>query len=222
MSVALYDRAIRDKIAKWVMDPQLTIMGPEETSRFFQYKADMGNDKPLQLPLIAISRNRDISIELTGKRPLTYRGKVFNADSRQLDHLNAVPIRIGYQIDIYTRYQEEADEYVRNFVFQLINYPKMELQIPYNKSKLSYISYINLTPDITDNSDIAERLIPGQFTRMTLGISLNDAYLFSYNIKNIPKITQIDIVAGKEIESTIEIEGKEEIEKITSTTIGEK
>lgn len=212
MSVALYDRAIRDKIAKWIVDPQLTIMGPEETNRFFQYKADMSNDKPLQLPLIAISRDRDISVELTGKRPLTHRGKVFNADDTQLDHLNAIPIKINYQIDIYTRYQEEADEYVRNFVFQLINYPKMELQIPYNHCTLSYISYVTLMSDISDNSDISERLIPGQFTRMTLKIVLNDAYLFSYNIKKIPKITQIDIVASKEVESTIDMgdEDKEE------------
>ena len=48
---------------------------------------------------------------------MTHLGKVFNADSKVSDHLNAVPITLKYQIDIYTRYQEEADEYVRNFIF---------------------------------------------------------------------------------------------------------
>lgn len=195
MSVALYDRAVKDKIAGWIMDPNLVVLGPDEVKRLFQQRADKSNDKPLTLPLIAISRDRDIDIQITAKRPLTYSGKVFNADDKKADHLNAVPITIKYQIDIYTRYQEEADEYIRNFVFQIINHPKLEIDIPYNNSTLGYQSYISLTNQITDNSDISERLIPGQFTRMTLRIELRDAYLFSYNHKNIPKIvaTELDV-----------------------------
>lgn len=197
MSVALYDRAVKDKIASWIMDPNLVVLGPDEVKRLFQQRADKSNDKPLTLPLIAIGRDRDIDIQITAKRPLTHSGKVFNADSKAADHLNAIPITIKYQIDIYTRYQEEADEYIRNFVFQIINYPKLDLDIPYNGSNLGYQSYMSLTNQITDNSDVAERLIPGQFTRMTLRIELKDAYLFSYNRKNIPQIvaSELDVVS---------------------------
>lgn len=52
---------------------------------------------------------------------------------------------------------------------------------------------MSLANQITDNSDIAERLIPGQFTRMTLRIQLNDAYLFSYNRQSIPKVVAVEI-----------------------------
>ena len=196
MSVALYDRAIKNKISNWIMDPNMVILGPDEVKRLFQQRADKNDDKPLTLPLIAISRDRDIDIQITANRPLSHSGKVFNADEKKADHLNAVPITIKYQIDIYTRYQEEADEYIRNFVFQIINYPKLEIDIPYNNSTLGYKSYMSLTNQITDNSDIAERLIPGQFTRMTLRIELRDAYLFSYNHKNIPKITAAEFNAA--------------------------
>lgn len=201
MSVALYDQAVKQTIQRWILDPNLTVLGPDETKRLFQYKADKTNDKPLTLPLIAIGRDRDIDIQLTAKRPMTHLGKVFNADSKVSDHLNAVPITLKYQIDIYTRYQEEADEYVRNFIFQIINYPKMEIKIPYNGSNIDYISYMSLANQITDNSDIAERLIPGQFTRMTLRIQLNDAYLFSYNKQSIPKIVAT-LVSDGSIEVT--------------------
>lgn len=193
MSVALYDQAVKQTIQRWILDPNLTVLGPDETKRLFQYKADKSGDKPLTLPLIAIGRDRDIDIQLTAKRPLTHLGKVFNADNQTSDHLNAVPITLKYQIDIYTRYQEEADEYVRNFIFQIINYPKLEIKIPYNGSNLDYISYMSLANQITDNSDIAERLIPGQFTRMTLRIQLSDAYLFSYNRQSIPKVVAVEI-----------------------------
>lgn len=193
MSVALYDRVVKETIQRWILDPNLTVLGPDETKRLFQYKADKTNDKPLTLPLIAIGRDRDIDIQLTAKRPMTHLGKVFNADSKVSDHLNAVPITLKYQIDIYTRYQEEADEYVRNFIFQIINYPRMEIKIPYNGSNLDYISYMSLTNQVVDNSDVAERLIPGQFTRMTLRIQLNDAYLFSYNKQAIPRIVTVEL-----------------------------
>ena len=98
---------------------------------------------------------------------------------------------------------EEADEYVRNFIFNLINYPKLEIQIPYNDSPLSYTSFITLLESVEDNSDIPERLVPGQFSRFTLSIALNDAYLFSYNRRKIPK------VAAAEIQVKIPVEGEE-------------
>ena len=193
MSVALYDKMVRDKIAGWVIDPNMTILGPDETEELFKYQADIKDDKPIQLPLIAISRDRDIEIKLTAKRALTYEGLTFNANGDAVDHLNAVPISLSYQIDIYTRYQADAHEYVRNFVFNIINHPSMELEIPYNGSSLSQISYMTLQSPISDNSDIPQRLIKGQFTRMTIKFILIDAYLFSYNHKHIPKITQIEI-----------------------------
>ena len=190
MSIALYDQAVKQTVQRWILDPNLLVLGPDETRRLFQYRADESRDSPLTLPLIAIGRDRDVDIQITAKRPMSHSGKVFNADTEAADHLNAIPIRLKYQLDIYTRYQEEAEEYIRNFVFQIINYPKLEITIPYNGSQLGYVSYMTLTNQIVDNSDIAERLIPGQFTRMTLRFQLDDAYLFSYNHKNIPKIGQ--------------------------------
>lgn len=193
MSVALYDQMVAEKIKGWVIDPQMTVYDPDETTRLFRETADLNKDKPIQLPLIAISRDRDIDIKMLAKRPMSYMGQTFNANSTTADHLNAIPIGIGYQLDIYTRYKAEADEYVRNFIFNIINHPMMELLIPYNGSQLSYISYMQLTSPVSDNSDISERLIPGQFTRMTIKFRLEDAQLFSYNFQTIPKIQVVEI-----------------------------
>lgn len=208
MSAFLYDRVITEKISSWILDPNLMVLGPNETKRLFQCRADTNDDRSLTLPLIAISRDRDISLGITAKRPLSHSGKVFRATDIEADHLNAVPMVLGYQIDIYTRYQEEADEYIRNFVFQIINHPKLELQIPYNGSNLRYTSYMSLGDQISDNSDIAERLVPGQFTRMTLKIQLKDAYLFSYNHKNIPTIQ------GMEVESVMDVGEREVVHEV--------
>lgn len=193
MSVTLYDRAVTEKIRSWILDKSMTVLDPDETRQLFMYKADVGDDSPIKLPMVTVSRGRDISIRDSGKRPQTHMGKIFNSRDGMSDHLNAIPISIPYTLNIYTRTKEQADEYVRNFAFNLVNYPTILIKIPYNDSNLAYRSFLTLGNTITDGSDIPERLIPGQFSRFVLPFSLNDAYLFSYNYRKIPRIVHVDI-----------------------------
>ena len=179
MAIRYYDKAILDKIKYWVKDPNMRILGPDETTRLFQLEFDQNNDKPISLPLIAISRNNDIEITSTAKKALTYDGAHIAATTKKSQVLNAIPIQLSYQLDIYTKYFAEADEYARNFIFNLINYPKVQIEINYNNSKILHDSNIILEQTLSDNSSIPERLINGQFTRMTLRFKIDDAYLFS-------------------------------------------
>lgn len=192
MGVVLYDTAVLNKIKNWVRDPNMTITSPDETSRLFSYIADIENDKPIKLPLIALRREPEIVLLNANKVPLTHAGAVFQADAaiegtdytNKSVQLNAIPIRINYQLDIYTRYQKEADEYVRNFVFNIVNYPKLQVTIPYNDANIDHEANIRLITQITDNSAIPERLFPGQFTRWTLKFFIDDAYLWSVPVKD--------------------------------------
>lgn len=193
MSFTLYDKAMTEKIKKWVLDPQMVVLSPDETRETFQWKADINRDRPLQLPLITLNRDREATLIDVGKKALSYQGKVFNSLKGMSDHLNAVRVNLSYTLNIYTRTLEQADEYVRQFVFNIINYSDILIKIPYNDSQLAYRSFITLGDTVADNSDIPERLLPGQFSRMTLSLLLNDAYLFSYNRRMIPHITGIDI-----------------------------
>ena len=103
-------------------------------------------------------------------------------------NLKAIPISIPYQIDIYTRYQDEADEYARNIVYNIINYPKLDIIIPYYDENYTHHSNIRMQSDIEDTSDVPERLVPGQFTRMTIHIYIDDAYLFDINYSKTKRI----------------------------------
>lgn len=190
MSLALYDKALLNKIQKWVKDDTIKITSPNETKRLFEYIADINDDKPINLPLIALRRDSNVEILNTNKKPLTFDGKtiVYSTTERGIPFkgniLNAIPISLKYQLDIYTRYFEEADEYSRNFIFNFINYPLLTVEIPYNNSNLTANATIKLNSELTDNSDIPERLVPGQFTRMTLQIYIDDAYLWDYRVKD--------------------------------------
>ena len=201
MSIRYYDEALTEKIKSWVKDPDMRVLSPNDSTRLFQMKADLNNDKPLQLPLIAISRDSEIEIINTNKHALTYDGAHIEVDEEKSKQLNAIPIKISYQLDIYTKYFTEADEYIRNFVFNLINYPRLSIEIPYNNSKIVHNFTIQLDSTISDNSDISERLIAGQFTRMTLKFYIDDAYLFSVPFMKNWKIETGDIEINNEKEN---------------------
>ena len=197
MSVAIYDKALLTKFKRWIKDKNLTILGVDQTSRLFRYRADANNDKPIQLPLISLSRNPTVSIVSTSKRPLSYDSSTREYTEDKTNKLNAIPIKISYQLDIYCRYVEEVEEYVRNFVFNIINYPKLDIEIPYKNSKIISNSYLSIDSEINDNSDISERLIEDQFARRTITFSLNDAYLYDYKTLDNWKIdTGIEIIVA--------------------------
>ncbi len=209
MGVRLYDEAIVKKIQKWIKDPDMVVLKPNEVSRLWQVRADQKNDEPLTLPLVAISRDPTINIDVATKRSLTCDGANLtkNNAERVTIKLDAIPILINYQIDIYTQKYEEGDEYLRNFVFNFVNHPKMKILLPYNGSNIEHICYTRLANNVTDNSDVSEKLFADQFTRWSLQVSIHDAYLFSVPIKEDGKIvTNVDIQNTQSTEMALEHE----------------
>ena len=188
MSVTLYDAALLRKIKYWVKDNKITILGVNESTDLFRYRLDTNNDKPLTLPIISLSRNPRVEIVETTKKPLTYDGLKIESENGRTNQLNAIPITITYQLDVYTRYSDEAQEYMRNFIFNFINYPRLDLEIPYNDSSIIINSYIHIDSEYEDNSDIPERLIRDQFNRQTLTFRLS-AYLYDYRAYDNWKIS---------------------------------
>lgn len=178
MSLFLYDQALTEKIKQWMPSTELQVYSPDDTESLFKITADKTEDKPLKLPIVCIRRNGGYTITNTHKQPLTYDGATKDATIEKSIQINAIPINIDYQVDIYTRYLKEADELARNFVFNLINFPKVTIEIPYNDSKVLHDSAISLAPEVSDNSDIPERMVKGQFTRFTLSFNIADAYIW--------------------------------------------
>ena len=199
MAIMYYDEALATRLQDWINDPNIHIYRPEEVSWMLQQKSDEANDKPITLPFIALSRQTEINIENPNKRPLSYSGmtiRLYDDEGNEVHlksayKLNAIPIKLNYQLDIYTKRMEEATEYVREFIFKLVNNPKVQIVIPYNKVNLKHNSSIQVNPQIEDNSDIPQRLYPGQFTRFTIRFSIDDAYLFSVVDKDNVSIESI-------------------------------
>lgn len=197
MAVRYYDDAIIQKLQKWIPDNSpLRILSPDDTKKLFITKADDSGDKPITLPIISLARNKNIELLLNVKNQKSFSGlKITEGDAINPAMLfNVIPIKLEYQLDIYTKTAIEGDEYLRNFLFKLINNPAIVIDIPYNNANIQHIANIRVLNQISDTSEISERLFHGQFTRWTIQLEIQDAFLFSIPYKRNWKFDGIQLV----------------------------
>jgi hypothetical protein len=101
---------------------------------------------------------------------------------------------------IYTKTFIEGDEYLRNFIFNFVNHSRMAITIPYNNINFKHTANVRINSTVTDTSDIPQRLFPGQFTRWTIKLNVDDCYLFSVPINTTPSLV-LDTVEIAEVET---------------------
>ena len=178
MAIRYYDDVIAAKLKRWNPIADLRVLKPNEVKRLFALNAEDSGDKPLALPCIALSRNNDLEIEANIKTPKSYAGLKLKQTESETLLLNAIPVRPQYQIDIYTKTAEEGDEYLRQYLFKLINNPVIKIVVPYNGVEVEQIANIRVMNTVSDTSEISERLFSGQFNRWTIQFEVQDAFLY--------------------------------------------
>ena len=190
MSSYIYDKALLNKFKRWTEGTELTLVGPDESRRLFQVISDKTSDSNIKFPLASLRRSLGYELDIFGKKPLSFDGMVKESDIGKSKSICAIPIILNYQLDIYTRYYQEADEYMRNFIFNIINYPKLEITIKYFNSNIDHVANILPAQSVIDNSSsTSERLFPGQFTRLSYQFSLPDAYLWDVRVRDNKEIS---------------------------------
>lgn len=202
VAINYYDEAITQKIKGWLADTsKLRVLSPDESSRLIQLEAEDSGDKALRLPLIAISRNKDIEIESAIKQNKSFDGLIIGKDHETATtvHLNVIPIKTTYQLDIYTKKRIEADEYVRQYLFKLINNPQIIIEIPYNGYLVRHTANLRVLNTVSDTSDISNHVFAGQFYKWTIQIELQDGFLFSIPQKQGWKLVGFEVTAADRI-----------------------
>lgn len=202
MAINYYDEAITQKIKSWLADSsKLRVLSPDESSRLIQLNAEESEDKALKLPLLAISRNKDIEIESAIKQNRSFDGLVIKDDKQtgEVVHMNVIPIKTTYQLDIYTKKRIEADEYVRQYLFKLINNPQIIIDIPYNGYLVRHTANLRVLSTVSDTSDISTHIFAGQFYKWTIQLELQDGFLFSIPQKQGWKFIGFEVTAADKI-----------------------
>lgn len=183
MAIRYYDDVLAAKLKRWNPSADLRILKPNEVKRLFALKAEDSEDKPLTLPCIALSRNNDLEIVTNIKTPKSYAGLKLSQTEAGTKMLNAIPVKPVYQLDIYTKTAEEGDEYLRQYLFKLINNPVIKIVVPYNDTEVEQIANIRVLNSVSDTSEVSERLFSGQFNRWTIQLEIQDAFLYDIPYK---------------------------------------
>jgi len=207
MAISYYDEAVTQKIKGWLADSsKLRVLSPDESTRLIQLTAEDSEDKPFTLPLIAISRNKDIEIENSIKQNKSFDGLIIGRDavSKTTVHLNVIPVKTTYQLDIYTKKRIEADEYIRQYLFKLINNPQIIIEIPYNNYLIRHTANLRVLSTVSDTSDISAHIFPGQFYKWTIQLELQDGFLFSIPQKQSWKIIGVEVAIADKISDPVE------------------
>lgn len=164
----------------------------------FNIIGDIENDN-IQFPIISLVR--------TGWEIIDYSQEFMNNSgglvgyleddkgqrTRQV-RLQALPIQINYQLDIWTQNRIDNDILAREIIWFYTLNPQMRVKIPHGLN-ITHPFNIAFEKEIVDNSDIQEHNSRGRYYRQTLGIYTdNDAYLWKSSVTNVPSIELQDLL----------------------------
>ena len=213
MAISYYDDAVTAKVKGWLADnSNLRVLNPDETNRVIELHAEDSGDQPLKLPLLALSRNKELEITNPIKQSKSFDGLIIQQDkaSAATVHMNVIPVKTLYQLDIFTKKQLEADEYVRQFLFKLINNPQIIVEIPYNNYIVKHTANLRVLNSVSDTSDIPTRIFSGHFYRWTIQLELQDGFLFSIPYKKNWRFVGVELALCDRIEDPLELDTVEQ------------
>ena len=174
MSVKSYDDAIIDNFRAIFNDETISILPVENAIRF---SGQLQKDD-IKFPMISTTRLgysiRNSDVNFNAKRI----GSFVRRDGENNNiYAQVIPIRIEYQLDVFTVDQETCDEIIRELVFFFAQHPTLEAHFEYGLD-IDHNFNMFLNDDIVDNSDTVEQINKGVLFRNTLTFYVDDAYLF--------------------------------------------
>lgn len=98
-----------------------------------------------------------------------------------------VPMRIQWDVDVFTADRYTCDEIIRELVFFFTSKPRFEVKVPYGLNIPQNFD-IFLSNEIEDNSDLVEFSNRGELFRETLTIYTENAHMYSSH-NQYPTIT---------------------------------
>lgn len=188
MSVYMYDEAIIEDLRILVNDDRIHIVPVDNVFRLI---ARLEDDK-IEMPLISLTRT---GWQLSDNKPqmMKFDGALADYDEKRnsLKRVQAIPISIGYQLDVWTKTRLENDNILRELIFYYSTHPTLVVKIEYGLD-ITHNFNLFFDPDVEDNSDIVEHKNRGEYFRQTLTLYTDDAYLWKSSSRG-PSFVESDV-----------------------------
>lgn len=201
MSVNLYDDAIINSLREITQDSRIHISPAENVFRTIG-KLE-GSEDNINLPIISLSRPGWTILDSNHHMKFDGAIHLSDHDNNKVQNIQAIPIRINYLLDVWTRYRAENDMIMRELIFYYKTHPTLSITVPYG---LDYVHNFNIffESDIEDNSDIVEHKNRGEYFRQTIGLYTDDAYLWKSSSRGFTKLV-LDYEAYNNRDNLIEV-----------------
>lgn len=169
----VYDVAIIDKLRSVFKDNTISILPVEDAFRFV---SQLNADK-LELPTISTTRLGITILSSQVNQAAKTIGHYVGRDGENNNiYVQSIPIRIEYQMDIFTVDRASNDAIVRELIFFFMLKPTLVAHYRYGLN-IDHNFNLFLNEDVTDNSDTLEHVNSGVKFRTTLTFYTDDARL---------------------------------------------
>lgn len=189
MSVYLYDESVVKRLREITGDERIHIVDPSQSISFL---AQFDKDKVI-LPAIVVSRGPvrllDYRNQFVALKGQTARR---NSDDNLVVKAKLIPMRIEWNLDIFTADRYTCDEIIRELVFYFTSSPRFEVKVPYQLDIVQNFD-VFLSPEIVDNTDLLEFPNTGERFRETLTIYTENAHMYSSQLQ-YPTSTDPEVV----------------------------
>lgn len=180
MSLKPYDEAVKDYFK--AIFPN-TVYAPTDLA--FKESAKQSNTEKAKLPLISVFRTPTLSIGESpnvGSRGFR-RGAPLGEDQANVkfNRVRLLPIRLEYQVDIWTDSVEDVAAMFSEVLFYVKDYPAFEVELPNVPNKLSHNLEIT---EVVDNTDLLEEPERGRLGRMSIILSV-DAFIAKFKAESL-------------------------------------
>lgn len=196
MSVKCYDDAIVEQFRELFRDSTISIIPPENAIRHI---AQLRQDN-VKFPMISIMRSGYSIVSSNVNHTAKMTGSFTTRDGNNNNvFAQTIPIRIEYQLDVFTVDRWSCDEIIRELIFYFYQSPTLVAHFDYGLN-IDHNFNIFLEDDVVDNSDTVEHVNTGVMFRNTLTFYTDDARLF-HSSKQIQGevVASVDILKSKKI-----------------------
>lgn len=171
----IYDDAIIEKFRELFNTDKIFIIPPERAKDTI---AQLSRDD-ITFPLISLDRHGFTLRDSGSNWTASIKGVADSVDSTgKANIMHTIPIRIQYQLDVFTVDRLSCDEILRELLFYFKLHPTLYVDIPYGlNGKHKFNVFFN--SDIEDNSDTVNHINNGVLYRYTATLYTDDAYLFA-------------------------------------------
>lgn len=191
MSAYLYDEVLVEQLRKLTGDNRIHVIPPEQS---ITYLSQFDKDR-VTFPAIVLSR-KSVSLLDYRNQVVALKGQTARVGSDNIIvKAKLIPMRIDWNLDIFSVDRYSCDEIVRELVFYFTSCPRFEVSVPYQLNiKQNFDVFVS--PEIADNSDLVEFPNRGEYFRETLSLWTENAHMFSSH-RQYPTFTAPDVDVNK-------------------------